>query len=150
MELREFREFVKKLVLYHQPQRPPKIETINLWFEDLKHIASADIPAIYDVLKSSEYPYNLARAVLAVHNSSARNAGNGLWRPTDGDYRERDRFDAAKMCFESLSPDEQKRRMQDVLRQFNIHTHHMDSLKGIVRMMAIWNMADGRASRAGS
>jgi len=140
MELRDFREFVKKLVLYHQPNKTPKGESIDLWYEDVKHIPASALPGIYDVLKGSEYPYNLARAILAVHNGNQRTAGNGLWQPGPADYRERDRFDEAKKRFEALTEEDQRKRMIQVAKEFNV-VRHMSVLDGLIRCQAIWNMA---------
>jgi hypothetical protein len=137
----EFTQFVRDVSYYFQ-RKMPADRTIELWYEDVKHIQAQRLPEIFKAIKNGESPpYNLAGAMLTVYNGSARNAGNGIWQPTAADYLERDRFDEAKRRFDALPPGDQRKRMIQVVREFGLKTEHALTLKPLVRTMAIWNMA---------
>jgi hypothetical protein len=136
----EFTQFVRDVSYYFQ-RKMPADRTIELWYEDVKHIQAQRLPEIFKAIKNGESPpYNLAGAMLTVYNGSARNAGNGIWQPTAKDHSEKDRFDDAKRRFEALSPADQAKKMADVAREFNVKPHAR-TLEGLIRCQAIWNMA---------
>jgi len=139
VKLSEFRQFVKNLCDYNQRQYPSR-ESVDLWYEDVKQIPATELPAVFNVLKRQEYPRNVATAVLNVRADKARSAGNGRWQPGDADHAEKDRFDEARRRFGALHPDERRRLMVQVARDYGVQGHFA-ALEALIRLGAIWRMA---------
>lgn len=134
----EFTKFVRDLCYYHQ-RRMPEDRTVQLWFDDVQSLPAQRLPEIFNRLKTTEFPYNLPKAMFELMDSRERNAGNYQAHDEEDAY-ERKRYTEAARRFDALTNEQRRQAMRQVSEQFGV-SERFEELKSLIRCYAIWELA---------